>query len=291
MSRCVRFWVLCLCGRATWGLVGDNDDTAISFPTEEAFLKGLEEPQTAEQVMSSHLQWMRFLVSRSWWRAAKAMVLRAHQQLDRARVEALDFEVRLRTNDVKQEADQLMDFTEEAFRDQRQGLDEVHCALQWAQNSTTIFLGVKFASRWSAPGAIEIKDLTVNISERNFTLAAFGHHSSIRKRYVVDLPLFGLISSTGSSWSSASVGRATATLQKIAPEKWTKLTSSKSKHQITSWLDMEERWAEELRKASSPQKAAPKEAVAKAAADSSKKGQRVSISWQKRSLGRDWKRK
>lgn len=34
----------------------------------------------------------------------------------------------------------------------------------------------------------------------------------------MDLPLFGLISSTGSSWSSASVGRATATLQKIAPE-------------------------------------------------------------------------
>lgn len=129
----------------------------------------------------------------------------------------------------------------------------------------------------------------MNISERNFTLAAFGHHSSIRKRYVVDLPLFGLISSTGSSWSSASVGRATATLQKIAPEKWTKLTSSKSKHQITSWLDMEERWAEELRKASSPQKAAPKEAVAKAAADSSKKGQRVSISWQKR-FQRHWKR-
>lgn len=28
------------------------------------------------------------------------MVLRAHQQLDRARVEALDFEVRLRTNDA-----------------------------------------------------------------------------------------------------------------------------------------------------------------------------------------------
>eukprot|EP00913_Durusdinium_trenchii_P008595 g8070.t1 len=167
------------------------------------------------------------------------MVLRAHQQLDRARVEALDFEVRLRTNDVKQEADQLMDFTEEAFRDQRQGLDEVHCALQWAQNSTTIFLGVKFASRWSAPGAIEIKDLTVNISERNFTLAAFGHHSSIRKRCLAD--------------------------------------------------QAEERWAEELRKASSPQKAAPKEAVAKAAADSSKKGQRVSISWQKR-FQRHWKR-
>ena len=36
-----------------------------------------------------------------------------------------------------------------------EGLDEVHCALQWAQNSTTVFLGVKYATRWAAPGAIE----------------------------------------------------------------------------------------------------------------------------------------
>ena len=42
---------------------------------------------------------------------------------------------------------------------------EVPCALQWAQNSTTIFLGVKYASRWSAPGAIEVADVGVNITE------------------------------------------------------------------------------------------------------------------------------
>jgi len=41
----------------------------------------------------------------------------------------------------------------------------VPCALQWAQNSTTIFLGVKYASRWSAPGAIEVADVGVNITE------------------------------------------------------------------------------------------------------------------------------
>ena len=45
------------------------------------------------------------------------------------------------------------------------GILQVPCALQWAQNSTTVFLGVKYASRWSAPGAIEVADVGVKISE------------------------------------------------------------------------------------------------------------------------------
>jgi len=201
--------------------------------------------------------------------------------------------VRLRTNDVKLQADELMSFVEETSRDQRHGLDEVYCALQWAQNSTAVFLGVKYASRWSAPGAIEVADVDVNISDSNFSLAAFGHHSSIRKRYVVDLPLFAAVVPESSSWSSASVGRATATLQKVTPAHWPKLFGAKTKHPITSWLDMEERWQEELRSfkaGRNPEKGskASQEAPAAAAAATAK-GQRIQISWQKK-FQRQWKK-
>jgi hypothetical protein len=54
---------------------------------------------------------------------------------------------------------------------------EVPCALQWAQNSTTIFLGVKYASRWSAPGAIEVADVGVNITEAGL----LGEHGGAKK--------------------------------------------------------------------------------------------------------------
>merc|ERR1711861_65632 len=61
-----------------------------------------------------------------------------------------------------------------------------------------------------------------------------------------------------SSWSAASVGRLTATLQKAKGSvKWPRLVKGKDKHasksQIGKWLDMEEKWENEL-KTSKPAK-------------------------------------
>lgn len=263
----------------------------LHFRSEQELLQGLEDAAVEEQVMSKSLHWMRLCTSQSWWRAARLMVLKAKTSAKPGTFELLDTEVRLRTNDVKLEADRLMAYVEETSREHgRQGLDEVPCALQWAQNSTTIFLGVKYASRWSAPGAIEVADVGVNITDTNFSLAAFGHHSSIRKRYVVDLPLFAPIVPDSSSWSSASVGRATATLQKQTPEKWPKLTGAKSKHPVTTWLDMEERWSDELnsfardRREKKKAPASPTSPVGEANEE-----KRLQISWRKK-VQRWWKK-
>lgn len=123
--------------------------------------------------------------------------------------------------------------------------------MQWAQNSSAVFLAVKYATRWSAPGAIEVVDIKVNISSCCFELEGFGHHSNIRKRYVADLPLYADLLPNLSTWSAASVGRLTATLQKAQDSKWPRLTKGKgkdaSKHQIGKWLDMQERWDESLK--------------------------------------------
>ncbi|CAJ1360437.1 unnamed protein product [Effrenium voratum] len=179
---------------------------------------------------------------------------------------------------------------EKSGKSETANLAEVHCALQWAQNSTTVFLGVKYAARWSAPGAIEVSDVQVNVSQQHFSLTALGHHSSIRKRYLVELPLFAAVSGPG-AWSAASVGRGTATLQKLRPEKWKTLTSVKSKHQITGWLDMEERWSDELKTAEGKSKDGKgKEGKDKAGGKASaSKGSVVHTPWQKR-LQRQWKK-
>ncbi|CAJ1435507.1 unnamed protein product [Effrenium voratum] len=256
----------------------------LTLRSEEDFLRALEEGSGADATTL-----VRHCVSRSWWRAARALVARAHG--DGAALAALGPAVRAAALEVKQQAEQLSAFAEEkSGKSETANLAEVHCALQWAQNSTTVFLGVKYAARWSAPGAIEVSDVQVNVSQQHFSLTALGHHSSIRKRYLVELPLFAAVSGPG-AWSAASVGRGTATLQKLRPEKWKTLTSVKSKHQITGWLDMEERWSDELKTAEGKSKDGKgKEGKDKAGGKASaSKGSVVHTPWQKR-LQRQWKK-
>lgn len=263
-----------------------------------------EKTETAEQ-----LPLLRICIARSWWAAARELVSRAHLQ-NAARgnskggssdsVTSISKEVRALLAGVKQNADSLGAFADETYRGQTRGLDEVPCALQWAQNSSSVFLGVKYAARWSAPGAIEVVDVVTNISETSFILEGFGHHSSIRKRYVVNLTLYADVVPTHSSWSAASVGRLTATLQKARVAKWPRLTRSKSRsrHQLTSWMDMEERWAAELARTTnvakeSAKKAKPSPTPAppaprKSTANTSAFNQALT-SWRKLSL-RQWKR-
>jgi len=266
--------------------------------SEEALLQRLRDSDGAEVDGTDDLQLLRTCVSRSWWTAARAVVARTHKGGASSELELLQKEVTSLTSDLKQTADEFSAFSAATFRDQTQGLVEVNCAMQWAQNSTFVFLGVKYATRWSAPGAIEISDVSVNITPSVFQLEGFGHHSSIRKRYTIDLPLFADVVPEQSSWSAASVGRMTATFRKQKAERWARLpkATSKSKHQITSWLDMEERWADEnvdeAKESKSKEKKAKKETVEakKETSPSAKKekGQRVHTPWRKK-LQRWWK--
>jgi len=263
--------------------------------SEETLLQRLRDPQGAEVDGNDDLELLRTCVSKSWWSAARAIVARTHERGGSSELDVLKKEVTSLTNNLKQRADEFSTFAAATFRGQTQGLDEVNCAMQWAQNSTFVFLGVKYATRWSAPGAIEISDLSVNITAPVFQLEGFGHHSSIRKRYSVDLPLFADVVPEHSTWSAASVGRMTATLQKAKAEKWPRLTKakSKSKHQITSWLDMEERWAEDVKKVEKAKenKSSEKKEAKKAEASPSpkkEKGQRLHTPWRKK-LSRWWK--
>jgi len=224
---------------------------------------------------------MQTRISRSWWGAARELVAKVHAAANGGSgfvgISSIQKEVSNLLANVKREADSFDAFAKTTYRGQTAGLDEVHCAVQWAQNSTTVFLGVKYAARWSAPGAIEVVDLAANVSASGFQLNGYGHHSSIRKRYMVDLDLFADVLPTPySHWSTGSVGRMTATLHKAKKGKWPRLTKSqgKSKHPITSWLDMEERWSEEMKNAfntSKPAEPKPKEEETKKKGEKKKK--------------------
>merc|ERR1712194_951694 len=106
--------------------------------------------------------------------------LKDKNQLRRSRIESA---VRKEVGDLKQNADGLL----LALSPQKAAdIGVVRCASQWAQNSTTIFLSVKFSHRWSSPGALKLHDEVVKVSECCFNFSADGEHSQLRRtRYTL----------------------------------------------------------------------------------------------------------
>lgn len=270
---------------------GMQENEEHTWASEPELLAHLQPPLVGVEV----LPMIRLAISRSWWEGARVLVTQEHaRRVDESAapgIETIKAEVTALVAEVKQQADAFAAYSEEVYRSHTQGLNEVRCAVQWAQNSTDVFVGVKYATRWSAPGAIEIADLKVNITAPHFALEGFGHHSNIRKKYLVNVPLYADVLPSLSSWSAASVGRMTATLRKASVAKWPRLTKAKGKsqHQTTSWLDMEEKWAEELRKRfEKPKKAKDKTDKRKETKESKKDSKPSGISW-KKTLLKKWR--
>eukprot|EP00927_Polykrikos_kofoidii_P067260 TRINITY_DN62770_c0_g1_i1.p1 TRINITY_DN62770_c0_g1~~TRINITY_DN62770_c0_g1_i1.p1 ORF type:complete len:471 (-),score=86.82 TRINITY_DN62770_c0_g1_i1:104-1516(-) len=216
---------------------------------EEDLLEFLEQ-NSEMSIPKYNVELLLTCIGRSWWTASRKLVERFHDRVaSGGDVDPIMEEVSRKLARLKRQANSFAAFAEAKFRGQTDGLDEVHCAVQWSQNSSAVFIAVKYAARWSAPGAIEVVDVKTNVTARKFQLSGYGHHSSIRKHYTVDLDLLDNVLPDFSTWSAASVGRMTATLIKKKPRKWSRLTlkEGKLKHQVTTWLDMEERWASELK--------------------------------------------
>eukprot|EP00397_Hematodinium_sp_SG-2012_P057039 GEMP01070942.1.p1 GENE.GEMP01070942.1~~GEMP01070942.1.p1 ORF type:complete len:320 (+),score=73.35 GEMP01070942.1:121-1080(+) len=143
---------------------------------------------------------------------------------------------------LRAQCDKLMAFTTETYRNFATDGPSVAAATQWAQNRTHVFGQIKFAHRWTSPGALEVVNPVVEVRDGNFHFEAIGQHSGLKKRYAFTAPLHASVEPPPlSSWSLASVGRLTFTLQKVEEKKWPRLTKEKkTTHQITLWVHMQE---------------------------------------------------
>eukprot|EP00747_Dinoflagellata_sp_TGD_P167491 gnl/TRDRNA2_/TRDRNA2_191987_c0_seq1.p1 gnl/TRDRNA2_/TRDRNA2_191987_c0~~gnl/TRDRNA2_/TRDRNA2_191987_c0_seq1.p1 ORF type:complete len:411 (-),score=78.78 gnl/TRDRNA2_/TRDRNA2_191987_c0_seq1:130-1362(-) len=248
-----------------------------------AFLSGL--PKASK--IDDEIELLHFCVSRSWWPAARQVVALAHARGSskpgagkaaapgETGIAVLHNAVTKLVKTLKASADELDVFAASTYRDQTKGgtyaADAVHCALQWAQNATHVFLAVKYARRWSAPsGFVEESDLRVNTTSCCFHLEGSGHHSEIHKRYLVNVTFFEDVRPEGSTWAAAAAGRMTATFPKATEKHWPRLTMSKNKtaHPISKWVDMQERWDKLKAKPEAPPKTAEKAEKAKPKATS-----------------------
>ncbi|CAE8730159.1 unnamed protein product [Polarella glacialis] len=123
---------------------------------------------------------------------------------------------------------------------------EVSPAAQWAQNSTHIFLSIKFAQRWNAPGALEVENSTVDFSDCCFNFTAFGEHSFIVRRYHLSWTFLFPIVPKASSWHAAASGRISVFIAKAEKKEWSSLLQGQAPKNLGIWLDMQATWDAEL---------------------------------------------
>lgn len=149
---------------------------------------------------------------------------------------------------------------------------DVSPAMQWAQNSTHVFLSVKFAQRWNAPGALEVENETVTFSGCCFNFTAFGEHSFIRRRYHLSFELFRATTPAASSWFLAAAGRMTVMIAKASPANWPRLFRAEAQPKnLGIWRDMKDKWKSDLEKFAVEDKVAKAPAEKKASSERPKK--------------------
>lgn len=185
------------------------------------------------------------LIGRGWWSATRELVTRSHEGTDVTRKTALERVVRREVTEIKMRSEELLLALSPQDADR---IGVVRCALQWAQNSTTIFLSVKFAHRWSSPGALKVQDEKLEVSDCCFNFSATGDHSQLKKRYALDLHFYANVSQSGWSWQLASAGRMTVEIVKKTAGYWPRLLQSTAKQgNIAVWDSMQDRWGPDLK--------------------------------------------
>jgi len=140
----------------------------------------------------------------------------------------------------------------------------VRCSFQWAQNSTAIFLTMKFSHRWSSPGALKVHDEKATVTDCCFNFTAAGEHSQLRKMYTLNLGFFKEVDPKHWSWQHQSAGRLSVEIRKKEPAKWPRLVDSSVKpNNMATWDSMYTRWASELEDFEKAQAAAKRKAKSK----------------------------
>mmetsp|Transcript_45957 Transcript_45957/g.107441 ORF Transcript_45957/g.107441 Transcript_45957/m.107441 type:complete len:397 (-) Transcript_45957:164-1354(-) len=195
------------------------------------------------------------LIRNGWWQLCRELVLTSHGLPGFG---SLEKAVRQEVTQLKLNADDLL-LSLSPQDDSRIGV--VRCATQWAQNSSAIFLSIKFAHRWSSPGALKVQDEKIEVSPCCFNFTASGDHSQLKKRYALDLAFYGEVDPDHWSWQLASAGRMTTEIRKRTRANWPRLLESKSKPgNLQQWDSMQERWKSELKEFDRQHKAAAKDA-------------------------------
>jgi len=144
---------------------------------------------------------METLVMKSYWDLAEHIIKESHSpdnMKNGKQIVDFSFSVRKATKAVKDKADLMVRALNPKYF-MRQDVIPVY---RWAQNDSTIQITIKYSVKWDAPGAVNVKDPSVNITDGSFSFSANGEHSGMQYTYLLALDFFDQIDPTASSWSS-----------------------------------------------------------------------------------------
>ncbi|KAF4652932.1 hypothetical protein FOL46_009441, partial [Perkinsus olseni] len=189
-------------------------------------------------------------VNNSQWQQASELL---KQEVVAGRGPELDFKIRQIASNLHHQADNLVRLLD---RDYAMGHHaKVTPAIQWAQNSTHVFINIKYSHRWNSPGALHVTDPSLAVSSCCFNFSATGEHSGVVKQYMLSFELAHDVvpcrEDDQSWWTQSSVGRMTVTLEKAEGNlKWRRLVADPKRQpslgHVGRWLDLEERYAQEM---------------------------------------------
>lgn len=185
------------------------------------------------------------LIQRGWHDTVRALIVLSHKGGE-ADAQLVASHVRAAVTTARNRLDDLI-----RVLDRNYGKAvEVTPSAQWAQNSTHVFMQVKFAQRWNAPGALEVFNETMDVTPCCLNFTAYGEHSFILRRYSLSLHFLQPVLPDGSSWHFAAAGRMTVTVAKAQPANWAMLLheSLATPKNLGRWRDMQEKWKNDLEK-------------------------------------------
>ena len=128
---------------------------------------------------------------------------------------------------------------------------EVFPASQWAQSLDEIFIEIKFAHRHDSPGCLEIKDMKVELSEKNVKLIGYCVLGDVPIKMNYYIETFDKIDTKSSKHFVSSVGRYQFNLKKKKSNSyWKQLLNDKMKipNNMRVWFEMKEKYQEQLSK-------------------------------------------
>jgi hypothetical protein len=211
--------------------------SAFSSISDEAAATKLAETIDLKTLSSADFN---FLIKERRWLSS------THVLLTRVQESPLDFSASVRSavTSVRKELDDLIRALDKKYDD----TSLISPAFKWAQNSSHVFLQVKFARRWNAPGALEVHNSSTVVSDCCFSFKGFGEHSMIKKEYKLFLQFLDKVDEAGSTWHMAAAGRLTVTIKKARARKWERLLRSENvaPENMGIWIDMQEKWKSEL---------------------------------------------
>jgi hypothetical protein len=208
-------------------LAAEDEEDAIALIKSATFdVKKVEEKEVAG------------LVKRQWWEAAETLVLLSHEK---------SFDLSKHVREVVKQQRAKLDNLVQKLDPKHATIQQIGPAFQWAQNASAVFVQIKYAARWNAPGALDLNPLNVTFTRGKFILDGMGSHSGVTKQYRLDLDLLDFIDENRSFWQTGSVGKLTVTLSKLhAGKVWPRLLLDKSKKigNMGVWSGMAEKQKE-----------------------------------------------